>query len=249
MSKVEGLRDYELVETRLARFWNDHPHGRISTELVRDGTAPGDVLVFKAEIWRGADEGPAGVITFPQDPPPSVATVERVREAWMQKSGEGVAILTGGATWTPIYGPPDATGYAHQELLAEPPAGRNGKPNPYAPEWTSPYEVAETSAIGRALANLGYAPKGGRPSAEEISRANVKASAVPISGKDGAAEGERSGAGSESKGSAPGRIFPMKPEDCSHRGTSGRYLPTVVIDGQACCPRCGESALIYRESS
>lgn len=64
-----------------------------------------------------------------------------------------------------------ATGFAHQVKLDAPPTGSGGKPNKFAPEWTSPYEVAETSAIGRALANLGYAPKGGRPSREEVSKA------------------------------------------------------------------------------
>ena len=65
-----------------------------------------------------------------------------------------------------------ATGYAHQRILAEPPTTKSGKPNDQAPEWTSPYEVAETSAVGRALANAGYAPKGKRPSREEMSKAS-----------------------------------------------------------------------------
>ncbi len=65
-----------------------------------------------------------------------------------------------------------ASGYARQELLEQPPNKRDGSPNYSAPEWTSPVEVCETSAIGRALANLGYqAKKGasGRPSREEMS--------------------------------------------------------------------------------
>lgn len=63
---------------------------------------------------------------------------------------------------------PAGVGYAHQRILSEPPKGRNNKPNEYAPEWTSPWEVAETSAVGRALANAGYAPRGARPSREEL---------------------------------------------------------------------------------
>jgi hypothetical protein len=70
---------------------------------------------------------------------------------------------------------PDATGYAHQRILESPPAKRNGDPNYDAPEWSSPWEVAETSAIGRALANLGYAAKGKRPSREEMSKTSPAA--------------------------------------------------------------------------
>ena len=64
---------------------------------------------------------------------------------------------------------PWATGFAHQRILGQPPSGKYGKPNESAPEWTSPYEVCETSAIGRALANAGYAAKG-RPSKEEVEK-------------------------------------------------------------------------------
>jgi hypothetical protein len=78
-------------------------------------------------------------------------------------------------------GPVSATGYAHQRLLKEPPPGRNG-PNTSAPEWTSPWEVAETSAIGRALANLGYAAKGKRPSREEMQKSSGDAGTVTHGG-------------------------------------------------------------------
>lgn len=39
---------------------------------------------------------------------------------------------------------------------------------------TSALENCETSAIGRALANAGYAPKGKRPSREEMKKANAQ---------------------------------------------------------------------------
>ncbi len=68
---------------------------------------------------------------------------------------------------------PIATGYARQELLTTAPLKRNGEPNEFAPEWTSPVEVVETSAIGRALANMGYQTKG-RPSQEEVRKAHAK---------------------------------------------------------------------------
>jgi hypothetical protein len=55
---------------------------------------------------------------------------------------------------------PAATGHAHEVVTQR---GVNS---------TSALENCETSAIGRALANLGYAPKGGnRPSQEEMQKA------------------------------------------------------------------------------
>lgn len=53
---------------------------------------------------------------------------------------------------------PGATGYAH-EVVGSNPVNK-----------TSALENCETSAIGRALANLGFAPKGARPSREEMSK-------------------------------------------------------------------------------
>lgn len=104
--KKHFLDDYEPVEARLARFWEDHPDGRVLTELVHmsDG-----VFIVKAHIYR---DGPVV----------------------------------------------DATGYAREEIQQ---SGVNR---------TSALENCETSAIGRALANLGYAAKGTRPSREEMTK-------------------------------------------------------------------------------
>jgi hypothetical protein len=55
---------------------------------------------------------------------------------------------------------PAATGYA-EERIGSSPVNR-----------TSALENCETSAIGRALANLNFAPKGARPSAEEMQKVN-----------------------------------------------------------------------------
>lgn len=49
--------------------------------------------------------------------------------------------------------------------------------------------------------------------------------------------------------SGPTTKFPLRPEDCDHKSQAGHWLPTKVIDGVPHCPRCGESALIYRETA
>lgn len=109
------LENYEPVEDRLARFWQEHEEGRVLTELVK---AEGGEFIVRALIFESlADDRPV------------------------------------------------ATGYAH-ELVGSSPVNK-----------TSALENCETSAIGRALANLGYAPKGARPSREEmtkVSRAEAK---------------------------------------------------------------------------
>lgn len=81
-----------------------------------------------------------------------------------------VVVIFAAIYWKADDPEPKATGIAHQRLLGEAPAGKYGKPNESSPEWTSPYEVCETSAIGRALANCGYAAKGKRASKEEVEK-------------------------------------------------------------------------------
>jgi hypothetical protein len=69
---------------------------------------------------------------------------------------------------------PWATGYAQESI---------GSSNITRTSWL---EVCETSAIGRALANAGYAPKGARASREEMqkaSRPTAKSGGRPAAGQ------------------------------------------------------------------
>jgi hypothetical protein len=103
-----NLEDYETVEERLAKFWKEHPDGRIETTMVESTLQR---FIIKAAIYR----------------------TEVDAQAW-------------------------TTGYAEETVSTR---GVNS---------TSALDNCETSAIGRALANAGYASKGKRPSREEMSK-------------------------------------------------------------------------------
>ena len=107
------LSNYEPVEDRLARFWQEHPQGSVLTELV--AYSDQQYIVHARVYWDQADPQPAG------------------------------------------------TGFA-EERVGSSPVNR-----------TSALENCETSAVGRALANAGYAPKGARPSREEMAKAKAGA--------------------------------------------------------------------------
>lgn len=87
--------------------------------------------------------------------------------------GDGQWIVKAFVWRGPPDGPEHANGHAH-EVTGE---GMVNK--------TSALENCETSAIGRALANLGYAPKGQRPSREEMTKVDGSA-AVDLSELEGA---------------------------------------------------------------
>lgn len=103
-----NLDNYETVEDRLVKFWNEHPDGRILTGV---HYYDDNRILVRAEIYFNRED-------------------DR----------------------------PVATGYA-EELRGASPVNR-----------TSHAENAETSAIGRGLANCGYAAKGSRPSREEMEK-------------------------------------------------------------------------------
>ena len=103
-----NLDDYETVEERLAKFWKDHPQGRIETKLLVH--TPTQYIVWSAIYRDSADINP----------------------------------------W--------ATGLAEETVQGR---GVNS---------TSACENAETSSLGRSLANAGYATKGKRASREEMGK-------------------------------------------------------------------------------
>ena len=115
-----NLDDYETVEDRLRKFWEDHEDGRIESDLVAYSDTQ---FIVKASIFFDGDNDN-----------------------------------------------PTATGLA-EEIVGASPVNK-----------TSALENAETSAIGRALANCGYATKGKRPSREEmqkVQRGTVKSVPAP----------------------------------------------------------------------
>lgn len=111
-----NLADYETVDSRIKRFYADHPAGRITTELVAADGEPGRTRwIVKASVWRDRVDG---------DP-----------------DGTGFAFEI------------DGTGMANK---------------------TSALENGETSAVGRALANIGYSGDR-RASREEMQKAQAAA--------------------------------------------------------------------------
>lgn len=116
------LAQYETVDSRIKRFYQDHPNGAITTELVDWSGEVGQTRwVMRACVWRDR------VLV---DGDPSLMAVT-----------------------------PDGTGYAFEV------DGQGGMANK-----TSALENCETSAIGRALANIGYSGDR-RASREEMSKA------------------------------------------------------------------------------
>lgn len=118
---------------------------------------------------------------------------------------------------------------------------------------TSALENCETSAIGRALANLGYAAKGKRPSREEMSKTSgegtasepERATASPSPDHSVAVTGE----GTRREGSEGGVPSLSPPsESCDHHYPTG--VPAKVVKGgQVVCRLCGVNWLVAMEGT
>jgi hypothetical protein len=107
--------DYETVDSRIHRFYEAHPDGRILTQII--------------EIYRDENGRPIQYIVRAEAFRDRLSTI------------------------------PDATGYAEETVSVS-----------TAPK-SSLLETCETSSIGRCLANLGFSPKGSRPSRTEMEKA------------------------------------------------------------------------------
>jgi hypothetical protein len=83
--------------------------------------------------------------------------------------------------------------------------------------------------------------RSGTGSREGATGAPVTAPAEPEGGGSSAAP-----PGSHVAGKAGG--YALDPESCNHKFASGKWLATKQASGQPVCPRCGEKAVIYRES-
>jgi len=117
-----NLDEYETVETRLAKFWEKYPNGRVSTSI--DDSSDGQYVVV-AELFRDISD---------KDPFTVGHAQERVGVGMVNK--------------------------------------------------TSALENCETSAIGRALANGGFASTAGkRPSREEMQKVQRLTENAPAEAK------------------------------------------------------------------
>ena len=170
---------------------------------------------------------------FWKDHPMGRIATERVRARRRGLHREGVHLARlRGRDERPggVFMPPGATGYAQETIT---PRGVNA---------TSALENCETSAIGRALANLGYAAKGKRPSREEMASANLEPRTVTRTTAAGMGDAER-GAGEADDGEAPADPAPPStPAESSekadltfHPGKPHRMQPPADFPGYLMC--------------
>lgn len=89
----------------------------------------------------------------------------------------------------------------------------------------------------------------GARSSGDISSAGGEAAGTGTGGVGSSSLSSPPGSTKQAVGKSGGNIYPISPDICDHKSQAGRWLPTKQVDGVPRCPRCGESALIYRESA
>ncbi len=90
-----NLDEYELVEDRLRKFWQDYPNGRVNTEVV-SSSSDGTMVIVKAEMF----------MDFKDDKPVSTGLAQETKgvggfankEAWLENC-ESSAIGRALANW------------------------------------------------------------------------------------------------------------------------------------------------------
>lgn len=112
---------------------------------------------------------------------------------------------------------------------------------------TSALENCETSAIGRALANLGYAAKGKRPSREEMSKTSAGEGEASAAGTGG---GSQTSPGATTKDAPGPPHYPLRPDECNHKSErTGHLLRPRKSPRGPVCPRCGLSYITVTEGT
>jgi hypothetical protein len=64
------LSNYEDVDTRIHRFWEAHPNGRISTDIVYQGHTPEGQLkqvIIRARVWKDKTSGKPDAVDFAEE--------------------------------------------------------------------------------------------------------------------------------------------------------------------------------------
>ena len=64
------LSNYEDVDTRIHRFWESHPNGRISTDIVYQGhNSEGQLkqVIIRARVWKDKTSGKPDAIDFAEE--------------------------------------------------------------------------------------------------------------------------------------------------------------------------------------
>jgi hypothetical protein len=149
---------------------------------------------------------------------------DRLREFW--KDHPAGRVITELLAWENADYIVKASIYRGDELRDNPPAATGLAHDSYdqLPQQmkVSALETCETSAIGRALANLGYAPKGKRPSREEMEKSR--------SGATGKVSPERG----NTQSSVVASTGVPATEDCIHPEGSR----TVTPSGKVRCLLC-----------